>query len=65
MRLQPRCSRWLGIATVLACDLGLSGKSAVRDLWAKKRLATVANGQTFQVAPHASAFYKVTPEKSR
>jgi hypothetical protein len=43
-------------------ELGLSGDCAVRDLWARKDLGTVASGQTFQVAPHASAFYKVTPK---
>jgi hypothetical protein len=42
-------------------ELGLSGNCAVRDLWAKKDLGPVAGGQTFKVAPHASAFYKITP----
>jgi len=35
----------------------------VRDLWEKKDLGPVANGQTFQVAPHASAFYRIAPLK--
>ena len=42
-------------------DLGLSGTCQVRDLWAKKDLGAAAGGQTFAVAPHASAFYKLTP----
>ena len=46
-------------------ELGLSGDCAVRDLWAKKELGTAAGGQTFHVAPHASAFYRITPEKSK
>ena len=41
-------------------DVGLSGKCSVRDLWAKKDLGVVSDGQTFKVAPHASAFYKIT-----
>jgi len=44
-------------------DLGLSGKCTVRDLWAKKEVGVAANGQTFTVAPHASAFYRITPAK--
>jgi hypothetical protein len=43
--------------------LGLPSNCAVRDLWAKKDLATVRDGQTFKVAPHATAFYKLTPAK--
>jgi alpha-galactosidase len=46
-------------------ELGLSGACTVRDLWAKKDLGTVADGQTFHVAPHASAFYRITPAKSK
>ena len=46
-------------------ELGLSGDCAVRDLWAKKDLGTAAGGQTFHVAPHASAFYRITPAKSK
>ena len=44
-------------------ELGLSGDCMVRDLWAKKDLGKASDGQTFKVAPHASAFYKVTPVK--
>jgi hypothetical protein len=44
-------------------DLGLPANCAVRDLWAKKDLGTVREGQTFKVAPHATAFYKLTPGK--
>ena len=46
-------------------DIGLSQECAVRDLWEKKDLGTVAGGQTFQVAPHASAFYKITPARAK
>jgi hypothetical protein len=46
-------------------DIGLSPDCSVRDLWAKKDLGTVTGGQSFQVAPHASAFYKITPAKVR
>ena len=46
-------------------ELGLSGNCAVRDLWAKKDLGAAADGRSFQVAPHASAFYKITPAKSK
>jgi alpha-galactosidase len=41
-------------------ELGLSGASAVRDLWAKKDLGTFSGGHIFKVAPHASGFYKIT-----
>jgi hypothetical protein len=44
-------------------ELGLSGDCAVRDLWAKKNLGAFPDGQTFPVAPHASAFYKITATK--
>jgi hypothetical protein len=46
-------------------DLGLSGECTVRDLWAKKDTGKASDGQTFTVAPHASAFYRITPAKSR
>ena len=46
-------------------DLGLSQDCAVRDLWEKKDLGTVPGGQTIKVAPHASAFYKITPAKAK
>jgi hypothetical protein len=46
-------------------ELGLSGDCAVRDLWAKKDTGRVAAGQSFRVAPHASAFYRITPPESR
>ncbi len=46
-------------------DLGLPPDCSVRDLWEKKDLGTVAGGQTFQIAPHASAFYKITPAKTK
>jgi len=41
--------------------LGLPAKCAIRDLWAKNELGTVQNGRTFDVKPHASGFYRVTP----
>jgi hypothetical protein len=43
-------------------ELGLSGECAVRDLWARKDLGVAAGGRTFRVAPHASAFYRITPK---
>jgi hypothetical protein len=46
-------------------ELGLSGNCAVRHLWAKKDLGAAADGRSFQVAPHASAFFKITPAKSK
>ncbi len=46
-------------------DLGLAGECAVRDLWARKELGRVSGGQAFKVAPHASAFYRITPVGSR
>ena len=42
-------------------DLGLPKDCTVRDLWEKKDLGAAAGGQTFKVAPHASAFYRITP----
>lgn len=42
-------------------DLGLKADCLVRDLWAKKDLGAVREGQSIRLAPHASAFYKVTP----
>jgi hypothetical protein len=46
-------------------ELGLSGACTVRDLWAKKDEGIVSNGRTFQLSPHASAMYKITPSLSR
>jgi len=43
-------------------DLGLSGKCAVRDLWAHKDLGTAAGEDVFHVKPHAAGLYRVTPE---
>ena len=40
-------------------DLGLSGKCNVRDLWEQKDLGTASGGQTFTIAPHASAIYRI------
>jgi hypothetical protein len=42
-------------------DLGLPANCVVRDLWAKRDLGAAQNGQNFKVAPHASAFFKLTP----
>lgn len=44
-------------------DLGLPASCTVRDLWAKKDVGTVQVGQAFKVAPHAAAFFKLTPAK--
>jgi alpha-galactosidase len=44
-------------------DAGLSGKCMVRDLWAKKDLGTEENGRSFDLKPHASGFYRITPVK--
>jgi hypothetical protein len=44
-------------------DLGLPANCAIRDLWAKQDVATVRGGQTFKIAQHATAFYKLTPGK--
>ena len=44
-------------------DLGLPAKCVVRDLWAKKNSGTVQDGRSFEVKPHASAFYRITPVK--
>jgi len=41
--------------------LGLPANAAVRDLWAKKDLGAVRDGQTFKVGPHAAGFYRITP----
>ena len=46
-------------------DLGLPANCTVRDLWAKKDLGAVQNGQAFKVNPHASAFFKLTPVGSK
>jgi hypothetical protein len=43
--------------------LRLSKVCAVRDLWEHKDLGFVAGGFSFNVAPHASGLYKLTPVK--
>ena len=43
-------------------DLGLAGNCMVRDLWAKKDVGAVRDGQSFKVGPHAAALYRVTPQ---
>ncbi len=43
-------------------DLGLAANCAVRDLWAHKDLGAVRDGRSFRVAPHAAAFFKLTPK---
>ncbi len=40
-------------------EIGLSGACTIRDLWAKKDTGKVSDGQTFTVAPHAGAFYRI------
>jgi hypothetical protein len=42
-------------------DLGLPANCSVRDLWAKKDVGSKEIGQTFRIAPHASALYRITP----
>jgi len=42
-------------------DVALSGKCAVRDLWAHKDLGTAENGEAFRLKPHAAALYRLTP----
>ncbi len=40
-------------------DLGLAGKRAVRDLWEKRDLGTIADGRTFSIPPHGAGMYRV------
>ena len=40
-------------------EVGLSGKCMVRDLWARKDIGTVENGQVFRVKPHAAGLYRL------
>lgn len=42
-------------------DLGLPANCTVRDLWAHKDLGAAKDGRAFDVKPHASGFYRVTP----
>jgi alpha-galactosidase len=42
-------------------DLGLPAKCVVRDLWSHKDAGTVQDGRAFEVKPHASGFYRITP----
>ena len=42
-------------------EMGLPAKCRVRDLWAKKDLGIVLEGQTVRLAPHAAAFFRVAP----
>jgi hypothetical protein len=44
-------------------DLGLPPACQVRDLWAGKDLGASPASRTFQLAAHASAFVKVSPNK--
>jgi alpha-galactosidase len=41
-------------------SLGLPAKCVIRDLWAKREIAASQNGNTFDVRPHASGFYRIT-----
>ncbi|MFF3254347.1 fibronectin type III domain-containing protein [Actinacidiphila glaucinigra] len=45
-------------------ELGISGKPAVRDLWSRKNLGTVADGFTDNLPPHGSRLLRVTPAKT-
>ena len=42
-------------------ELGLPADCKLRDLWTGKDLGSVRDGRSFRLAPHACAFYKVTP----
>jgi hypothetical protein len=42
-------------------DVGLGGKCVVRNLWARKDIGTIENGEAFPVKPHAAALYRLTP----
>lgn len=42
-------------------SLGLPADCMLRDLWANKDLGAIQEWRSFRLAPHASAFYKVTP----
>jgi hypothetical protein len=42
-------------------DVGLGAKCVVRDLWARKDIRTIENGEVFRVKPHAAALYRLTP----
>ncbi len=42
-------------------DLGLAKTCLLRDLWAGKDEGPVESGRAFRLAPHAAAFYKLTP----
>jgi alpha-galactosidase len=42
-------------------ELGLPEDCWLRDLWAKRDMGKVERGRVFPLAPHASAFYKLTP----
>ena len=43
--------------------LKLPGQCALRDLWQKKDLGTMAGGYTFALAPHASGLYRLTADR--
>ena len=43
-------------------DLGLSSKCSVRDLWTSTDMGKVDDGRSFSLKPHASGFYKITPQ---
>jgi alpha-galactosidase len=43
-------------------DLGLPAKCAVRDIWIHKDEGAAQDGKTFDVKPHASGYYRITPQ---
>ncbi|MBZ5580725.1 MAG: glycoside hydrolase family 27 protein [Acidobacteriia bacterium] len=45
-------------------DLGLPQNCVVRDLWAKKDLGVVVDGQALPIAPHASRILRITPARA-
>jgi hypothetical protein len=44
-------------------SIGLPALCAMGDLWAKKDMGTIRDGYTFNISPHASALYQVSPVK--
>ena len=44
-------------------ELGLSGKSRVRDLWKREDMGTFAAGLVFRIPAHGAGLYRVTPSE--
>jgi hypothetical protein len=43
--------------------LGMPARCALRDLWERKDEGVIEGGRTFQLKPHTSGLYKLTPAK--